>query len=288
MYAIAGVTGHVGGHAARELLGRGERVRVLVRTEAKGKEWADRGADVAVTDLRHRSGVAEALHGCQGAFLLLPAVEPEEDFHVEQRRTADSIVGAVVDSEVPHVVMLSSIGAELTEGTGPLLPLNYLENELRETGTVLSALRSFHFQEKVETVLGAVLEAGIYPNFGESADVSKPMNATRDIGSLVADVLVAPPVASKIVDVEGPHYTEQQVADTLSALLGKPIPVVNIPPAGWVDSMVEGGVSRHFAEVLAELYAADEQDMLQSRGDRVHHCHTELEETLRSILPVNV
>ncbi|RNL84579.1 NmrA family NAD(P)-binding protein [Halostreptopolyspora alba] len=287
MYAIAGVTGHVGGYAANELLARGERVRVLVRTEAKGAAWAARGAQVAVADLGDRLAVAEALRGCRGAFVLLPAVEPEVNFHTEQRRMADALAGGVGDSGVGHVVMLSSIGAELSEGTGPLLPLHHLENQLRTTGVVLSALRSFHFQEKVETVLGAVLEAGIYPNFGESADVPKPMNATRDIGVTVARTLVTGAEASEVIDLEGPHYTERQVAETLSTILERPIPVVDIPRSDWVDTIVKGGVSRHFAEVLAELYDAEERGLLRSRGDRVLRCHTELERTLRDIVLVS-
>lgn len=286
MYVIAGATGHVGGYAATELLAQSEQVRVLVRNEAKGAAWAARGAEVAVADLGDRAAVAEALRGARGAFVLLPAVEPEADFHAEQRRMADALAGGVADSGVGHVAMLSSIGAELPEGTGPLLPLHYLENRLRATGVVLSALRSFHFQEKVETVLGAVLEAGIYPNFGASADVPKPMNATRDIGAIAARTLATPPAASEVVDIEGPHYTERQVAETLSAVLGRPIPVVDIPRPDWVDTITEGGVSRHFADVLVELYDADERGLLRSQGDRVLRCHTELERTLRGVVPV--
>ena len=37
MFVIAGATGHVGGGAARELLAKGEKVKVLVRDQAKGK-----------------------------------------------------------------------------------------------------------------------------------------------------------------------------------------------------------------------------------------------------------
>ncbi|NED99043.1 NmrA family NAD(P)-binding protein [Phytoactinopolyspora halotolerans] len=285
MYAIAGVTGHVGGHAARTLLDRGEPVRVLVRNAAKGADWARRGADVAVADLSDAAAVADALRGCRGAFVLLPAAEPEADFHTEQRALADAITEAVIAGQVPHVVMLSSVGAELPEGTGPILPLHYLENRLRTTGAIISALRSFHFQEKVETVLEAVLNDGIYPNFGESADVPRPMNATHDIGVLVADTLLSPPSSSEVVDVVGPEYTERRVAEVLSAILGREIPVVNIPRAGWVDAIASGGVSRHFAEVLAGLHDAEERGILQSSGDRVHRCHTELEQTLREIVP---
>lgn len=284
MLVIAGVTGHVGSAAAKELLARGETVKVLVRDAAKGEVWSRQGATVAVVDLNDRAGLASALRGSRGFFALLPTNYAATDFHADQRRTADSIAGAVRDSGVPHVVMLSSAGAELTEGTGPILGLHYLENRLRETGVVLSAIRSVHFQEKVEAILGAAREEGIYLNFGDSAETPIPMVATRDIGAAVVETLLSPPATSEVIDIEGPAYTERQVAEKLGALLGRPLQVVNIPREGWADAMAEGGIPHHVAEVLAELYDADQQGILQPRGDRRIHGQTAIDVTLREML----
>ncbi len=192
MYAIPGVTGHVGGAAARELLRRGEQVRAVVRDPAKGAEWAAAGAEVAVADLGDRKALAEALRDCAGAFVLLPTDTAAADPDAAHRATAETIADAVRDSGVPHVVALSSVGADLAEGTGPIRWLHHLENVLRATGAQVTAVRSGHFQEKVELILGAVLGAGVYPVFAESADVPTPMIATRDIGSAVADLLDRP------------------------------------------------------------------------------------------------
>ncbi|MGH2587332.1 MAG: NmrA family NAD(P)-binding protein [Dehalococcoidia bacterium] len=284
MYVIAGVSGHVGSAAARELLAKGEQVKVLVRDPAKGEAWSRQGAEVAVVDLNNRAGLAEALRGSSGFFALLPSSYTTTDFHGDQRLMADAIAGAVKDSGVPHVVMLSSLGAELAEGTGPLLGLHELENRLRETGVVLSAIRCTHFQEKVEDLLGAAQGAGIYPVFGESADVPIAMVATRDIGAVVAETLLSPPSAGQVIDLEGPAYTERQVAEKLSAALGKPLQVVTIPQPGWVDAMVEAGLSRHIAEVLVGLYDAGERGILQPKGDRRLQGRTEIDETLRSLV----
>nr|BFE86758.1 hypothetical protein GCM10020093_093590 [Planobispora longispora] len=193
MYAITGVTGHVGGAAARKLLAEGEPVRAVVRDAARGGAWTEAGAEVVVADLGDRAALAEAFRGCRAAFVLLPTDPALADPDAGHRRLADSIAGAVLDSGVPYVVMLSSIGAELPEGTGPIRWLHHLENRLRETGVLLTAIRSAHFQEKVETLLGAALGAGVYPVFGDSADTPIPMIATRDIGGVVAEALLTPP-----------------------------------------------------------------------------------------------
>jgi len=282
MYAITGVTGHVGAATATELLERGVPVRAVVRNPAKGADWEEKGAETVVADFSDRAALAQALRGSEGAFVMLPTIETADD--AEHRRLADSIAGAVADSGVPHVVMLSSIGAELADGTGPIRWLHHLEDGLRQTGAVVSAIRSWHFQEKVETILGAALGAGIYPVFGESADVPTPMIATRDIGRVAAEILLEPPASGEIIDLDGHSYTERDVADQLAATLGKPLQVVTVPRAGWVGSMVEAGLPVEFAHELAALYDAGERGVFQAQGDRSVACTTPISETLGHVV----
>ncbi len=283
MYTITGVTGHVGGAAAQELLDRNVGVRAVVRHPAQREDWQRRGADTAVADFSDRAALAQALRGSDGAFVMLPTSMTAGD--AEHRRLADSIAGAVADSGVPHVVMLSSIGAELADGTGPIRWLHHLENGLRQTGVVLSAIRSWHFQEKVETVLGAALDAGIYPVFGDP-DVPTPMIATRDIGRFAAATLLAPAASSEVIDLAGPEYTERDVADQMAAMLGKPLQVVAVPRAAWVNTMLDAGLPAPLAHELATLYAAGEQGVFQARGDRRVICTTPIGETLRHVVEV--
>ena len=282
MYTITGVTGHVGAVVAGELLDRGAPVRVVVRDPEKGRAWEQRGAHAWVADFNDRAALAGALRGSDGAFVLLPTIPTAGD--AGHRQLADSIAGAVADSGVPHVVMLSSIGADLADGTGPIRWLHHLEARLRQTDAVLSAIRSCHFQEKVETVLGAVLGAGVYPVFGETADVPTPMVATRDVGKVAVETLLAARPTSEAIDLEGPAYTERDVADQLATTLGRPLQVVTIPRAGWIDAMLEAGLPEPLAHELAALYDAEQRGLLQPRADRLRTCTTRIDETLRHVV----
>ena len=282
MYTITGVTGHVGGAAAHELVRRGAPVRAVVRDASKGAAWAAPGAEVAVADFADGAALARALGGSRGAFVLLPTIPTMGD--AGHRRLADSIAGAVGDSGVPHVVLLSSVAAELADGTGPIRWLHHLEARLREAGVLLTAIRPCPFQEKVETVLGAALDAGVYPVFGESADVPGPMIATRDIGLAVADALLDPPPASEVVDLTGPEYTEREVAAHLATALGKPLEVVTIPRPGWVDAMVDAGLPAPFAHEIAALHDAEHRGLFRPHGDRQRTYTTGIEETLGHVI----
>src|SRR5207245_9776683 len=114
------------------------------------------------------------------------------------------IAAAVKESRVPHVVLLSSAGAELPDKTGPIKGLHHFENKLRETGTKLTAIRAAYFQENASGAIAAANAKGIYPNFSPSADYAFPMIATKDIGRLAARLLKTPPAKSEAVDLVGP------------------------------------------------------------------------------------
>ncbi|MFC7550438.1 NmrA family NAD(P)-binding protein [Plantactinospora sp. GCM10030261] len=282
MYAITGATGHVGGATAQALLTAGAPVRVIVRDPGKAQQWSDLGAEVAVADLTDRTALAAALVGCRGAFVMLPTVATFTG--ADHRGMADSIAAAVAASDVPHVVMLSSVGAELPDGTGPIRWLHHLENRLRESGVLLTAIRAPHFQEKVESVLDAVTGTGTYPVFGDSADVAIPMVATQDVGAAAARALTLPPAVSEVVDLAAPSYTERQVAELLGAMLGRAVDVVTLPRPSWHDALVSAAVPPLLADELIALYDADNRGVLRPCGDRRERCTTELEDTLRRVV----
>lgn len=284
MYVIAGATGRVGSATAKNLLNEGAAVRVLVRRRSDADDWEVQGAEARVVHLDDRAALADALNGCAGFFALLPFDLAADDLDDHAARLIASIAGAVADANVPHVVMLSSAGADLAEGTGPITGLYGLEQALRATGTVLTALRSGHFQEKVSDVIEIARKSGVYPVFAASADVPLPMVATVDLGAAAAQALQLSPDASENVDIVGPSYSERAVAALLGEALGKELQVATIPEEARVGAFVEAGFRPHIADSLAELYHADEQGLLSPRGDRTVHVHTPVETTIRRVL----
>lgn len=284
MFVIAGVTGHVGSVAAEKLLAEKQKIKVLVRDAAKGATWSQKGAEVAVGSLDDSRFLAGALRGASAFFTLLPPNYQSTDFYASQRRTADSIANAVKESGVPHVVILSSIGADLADGNGPIKGLHYLEGVLRATGTKLSAIRAGSFQENVGLSLAPAKTQGIYPSFMPSADYPVPMIATKDIGTLVAKTLTSPPPKSEVVDLVGPSYSIRQVAEKLGKALGKTLKVVDIPQSGWVAALSQSGIPQSLAEIFAEMYGGFASGAIQPKGDLVVQGHTPIDEVIKSLV----
>lgn len=284
MFVVAGVTGHVGAVVAKELLAKGEKVRVLVRDAAKGASWQAKGAEVAIGTLDDSASVVAALKGAEGFFTLLPPNFQAEELFTWQKKAADSIAAAVKQSGVPHVVLLSSIGADLPAGTGPIKGLHYLENALRATGTKLTVIRAGYFQENVGNSLVPAKTAGIFPNMTPSADYAFPMIATRDIGLLAAAELAVPSPKSEVIDLTGPSYSTRQAAELLGAGLGKKLEIVNIPPEGHLAAFKQAGMSQTIAEGYVEMNAAFASGTIRPVGDRLKVGRTTLETVVKGIV----
>ena len=111
MFAITGVTGNTGAVVAETLLAAGQPVRVIVRDAAKGAPWKARGAEVAVADVADVAALTAALRGVAGAYFLVPPVVASPTPLEDNRRVVDTLVAATAAAKVPHVVLLSSVGA---------------------------------------------------------------------------------------------------------------------------------------------------------------------------------
>jgi uncharacterized protein YbjT (DUF2867 family) len=284
MFVIAGATGHVGGVAARDLLANKQKVKVIVRDATKGGEWSTRGAEVAAGKIDDAGFLASALKGAAGFFTLLPADFAASDVLASQKRIADAIAAGVKQSGVPLVVILSSLGADLPSGTGPIKGLHYLENVLRATGTKLVSIRAAYFQENLAQSVGPAKQMGMFFNFMPSRDAAMPTIATKDIGALVAKTLQSPPTKSENVDLIGPTYTVAQLVEKLGAAIGKQLQIVDIPPQGHVEALTKAGVPKPFAEQFAEMYSAFGTGKVTPKGDRLVQGTTKVDEVIAELV----
>lgn len=286
MYAIAGVTGHVGSVAADTLLAQGKQVRVIVRDAAKGAAWRDKGAEVAVASLGDVAALAKAFAGVEGAFVLLPPVEKGTakaplDHNAE---ISTAIAAAVRSAKLPHVVFLSSVGAQHASGTGPIVGPHRTERDLAATGASITAIRAAYFQENWAAALGAVAE-GVLPTF-VPAGLRYAQVATADIGRTVAAALVeGGKPGIEIIELAGPRdYTAEDIAGALSRLIGKTITVQEAP----LDAVVPAFASFGFSPAAAELYRGLYEGLIAGRvafeGRRLVRGKVEVEQTLAQLL----
>lgn len=283
MYVIAGVSGNTGSVVAATLLAAEQPVRVIVRDAAKGEVWRARGAEVAVADLGDQAALTRALTGATGAYLLLPPPAwTQTDLAADRKAKIAALVGAVRDARPGHVVLLSSVGAELADRTGPVKYIHVVEQGLRDAGVPATFLRAAFFIENWAGLLpGAIAGGALYYGLAEGKKL--PQVATEDIGKTAARLLREGPRGVRVVELAGPaDLSLQDTAEILSKIAGKPIQGVSVPPAAMVQALIGQGASSELAEGLGELVAAVNSGAIAFHGTPIRGSVT-IEQRLRSL-----
>ena len=256
MYAIAGVTGHTGKAVAETLQAKGQPLRVIVRDQAKGAPWKGRGAEVAVASVDDEAALTGALSGAKGAYVLLPPDAVTTDFFGSRARMVDAIGRAAVKARLPHLVLLSSIGAQIPEGTGPIAALHHAERSFEQLGIGTTFVRASYFLENYGGGLAPAKNNGVLPSF-LPANRSHSVVATTDIGRTAAQALLDGPRGRRVIELSGPvDVTPADVAAALGELLGRTVNVVEAPLDAVVPTFMSFGMSQQMAELYREMYAA--------------------------------
>ncbi|MBW8727978.1 MAG: NmrA family NAD(P)-binding protein [Inquilinus limosus] len=257
MYVVTGVTGRTGAATAQALIEAGERVRVVVRDAAKGESWARKGAEVAVADLADVPALSDALSGANGAYLLVPPYYAEAAPIARGQALAGAIAEAVTVARLPKLAALSSIGADLPEGTGLILVNRAIEQHLAATGTAATFLRAAYFMENWAGVAGVAAAQGVLPSFLAPLDRAIPMVATADIGHAAAEALREDWTGIRTIGLEGPAgYSPNDVAAAFARALGRPVQAVAVPEADWPAALSQAGLSPDAVDGFVELNRA--------------------------------
>jgi len=284
MYTIFGATGHTGGVVARQLLQQGQQVRAIVRDARKAEPLRALGAQIAQVDLQDRAQLVPLLRDVRGAYVMLPPRVDSPDLIESGRALTDVLAAAIAEARVPHVVLLSSIGAQLVEGSGPILTNRYAEQTLVRVTPALSALRPPYFMENWHDSLGALAEHRLPSML--ALDHAIPMIATEDIGRAAAGVLLEGAQGSRVIELSGPRdYSPRDVARSLSTLLAREIVAEPVPNQAIVSILTGFGMSARNAELLREMHAGIDAGRITDEGGHARlRGRVPIEDVLRSLL----
>jgi len=186
MYVILGASGNTGSIIANSLLSKGRKVRVIGRDAGRLQSFVRKGAEAFTADVSDAVALTKAFRGARAAYLMLPPITSRED----QERESDAIARAAKESGLRYAVYLSSYGAQVPEGTGPVAGLHSSEQKLNAvSGLNVLHLRAAYFMENNLEAIGMIHAMGV---FGHALlpDLKLPMVATRDVGDFAAHRLL--------------------------------------------------------------------------------------------------
>ena len=259
MYVVLGASGNTGHVVAKNLLARGQKVRVVGRNAAHLQPLVAEGAEIFIGDATDASALTKAFCQADSAYVMIPPNHTSNDFRAFQDRASDAIAAAVRNAGVKNVVSLSSFGAEKPSGTGPVVGLHNLEQKLNQIdGTNVLHLRAGYFMENTLPQAGAIRKLGTAVG-PVSANLKLPMIATRDIGAAAADALVRLAFRGKQTqELQGQRDLDYTEATTIiGKAIGKPdLGYLQAPDNQVQAAMVQMGMSENFAGLIREMAAA--------------------------------
>jgi uncharacterized protein YbjT (DUF2867 family) len=267
MYVILGASGNTGSIIADSLLSKGKKVRVVGRDPRRLQRFVRQGAEAFTGDMSDAAALTKAFSGARAAYLLLPPITSRED----QERESDAIAQAVTESGLPYAVYLSSYGAHVPEGTGPVTGLHSAEQKLNAiSGLNVLHLRAAYFMENNLAAISMIQEMGI---FGHALlpDLKLPMTATPDVGNYVAQHLLDLDFSGKQTrELLGERDLSMAEATAIIARgIGKPdLRYVQFPYDQVQQGLEQMGMTPKKAAVYIEMFKAINAGVLAAREPR--------------------
>ena len=254
MFVLLGSNGQITSQLARLLLASGRPVRVVGRNADALAPLAAAGAQLAVGDAGDAAFLERAFNGASAAYTMIPPCYVDADMRASQDRIGEAIAAALRAVQVPRVVNLSSIGAELPSGTGPIAALHAQEQRLQAIGGIdVLHLRPGWFMDNLLHAAPVVAAAGVLPGM-EAADAPIPMVATRDVAAVAARELLTPNSRGPLLLHAARHVTMQEAAAALGAAIGQPaLAYVQSSFGEGKAALREHGFSASAADQMEEL-----------------------------------
>lgn len=258
-YVITGGAGNISKPVSLALLQKGHQVTVIGRNEANLQELVAAGANTAIGSVDDVDFLTRSFSGADVVYAMVPPTLDAADWKAYIGGVGELYARAITASGVKKVVFLSSVGADLSEGCGPVTGLYRAEQALQQLKEVnIVFLRPSYFYNNLFANIGLIKNMGIMgSNFSLPAG-KFPIVAPDDIADVAVSYLLDANFKGHQV-----HYiaSEETSTDDIAAAIGK---AIGKPDLKWIQfsdeqsltGMLQAGLPEEVAKNYTEMGAA--------------------------------
>jgi uncharacterized protein YbjT (DUF2867 family) len=253
MILVTGAAGKTGQAVVRALVERGAAVRAFVYRPEQTALVEALGAQEAIAgDMQDEAAYRQAASGIRALYHVCSNMNPEEE------AIGRIALAAAQASGVEHFVYHSVLHPQ-TEAMPHHWHKLRVEERLLESGLAYTIVQPAAYMQNILAGWQAIVEQGVYR-------VPYPV-ATRlsmvdldDVAAAVALILTEPGHAGAIYELAGPDaLTQTEVAEVLSAALGRPVCAEQMPLAEWTAGARAAGLGDYQLETLIKMFRYYEQ-----------------------------
>ncbi|GAB3573100.1 Rossmann-fold NAD(P)-binding domain-containing protein [Hymenobacter daeguensis] len=260
---LTGSLGNIGRPLADLLLHHGHSVTVISSDPRKAPAIEALGATAAIGSVADAAFLTETFRGADAVYTMVPPNWSVPDYRAYIARTGEGYRAAIQAAGVRQVVNLSSVGAHLSGGTGPIAGLYDVEQALDTLdGVTVTHLRPGIFYVNFLFDIPLIRRQGLMGN-NYGGQTNLVLAHPRDIAAAAAQELqrVGPGPRYRYVASEVCRAAE--AAHVLGNAIGQPtLPWVQFSDADTYAGMTAAGMSPAIAGTYVELGQAIGSGML--------------------------
>jgi uncharacterized protein YbjT (DUF2867 family) len=262
-FIITGGSGHISRPLSLTLLKEGHDVTVIGRNADHLNELTSNGAKAAIGSVEDETFLTRIFsQGADAVYTMVPPKWDAKDWKGYIHSIGKNYVSAIRKSGISHVVNLSSVGAHMPDGCGPVTGLHRVEKAMDELADVhILHLRPGYFYENLLGNIPMIKQLNVIgANFGRStAEII--MAEPEDIASVAAEALTK--LDFKGHTVRYIASDERQMGD-IAAVLGA---AIGKPDLRWVEFSDEQALQGMKQSGLAEEIALNYVEMGRALRD---------------------
>ncbi|MES2827332.1 MAG: NAD(P)H-binding protein [Bacteroidota bacterium] len=251
---ITGSLGNISKPLAEKLIKAGHEVTIISSDENKKEAIAALGATPAIGSVEDVYFLTQAFSDKDAIYTMVPPNYGATDVRGFIAGVGKKYAAAIQASGVKKVVNLSSIGAHLDGGTGPIAGLHDTEITYAQLADVaVKHLRPAYFYINYLANIDMVKHAGILGS-NYSAETPVVLVHPLDIAEAAAEEFENGFTGQSIRYVVSEESTAGEAAKILGAGVGKPeLPWVEFSDADTLQGMVSAGLPEPMAKSYVEM-----------------------------------
>lgn len=251
---ISGSLGNIGKPLATKLVAAGHDVTVISSAADRKEAIEELGAVAVIGSVSDPEFLKAAFIGTDAVFAMTPPNMGGANIIANTIEAGKAFAKAIIESGVKRVVMLSSIGADLPTGNGPIAGLYHIEHLYRDLEDVsVTFLRAGLFYTNFYNDIPLIKAMGImganYPG-----TIHIPMVHPEDIATAASEELQKNTEGKNIRYIVSDVRTPNEVARIFSEAIGKPeLTWVAFTDEQALQGMIQAGLPDEVAQLYTEM-----------------------------------
>ncbi|GAB3918686.1 NAD(P)H-binding protein [Mucilaginibacter boryungensis] len=254
---LTGSLGNISKPLAKKLIAAGHQVTIISSKADKAAEIEALGATPAIGSVSDIDFLTKAFTGADVVYTMVPPNFGVSDYRKYIAETGEKYAQAIQKAGVKKVVNLSSIGAHLDGGTGPIAGLHDVENIFAGLdGVAVKHLRAGFFYVNFFHDIPMIKNAG-FMGSNYSSDTNLVMVHPDDIADAAAEEIQASFTGKSVRYVTSAEHPISDVVKTLGTAIGKPdLKWMEFTDEQALDGMLKAGFPKPIASMYVEMGTA--------------------------------